>query len=219
MTSSQARSRSTMGPMKVGTPRPAEPVDARKQRRGPKPITPAYLENAALHYLERFASSSANLKRVLMRKVMRAATTGNGDTAEGERLVDALVARYLAAGLVDDKAYAAQRAASLRRQGNSRFTIRGKLALKGVERALIDDTLADLDRDGTEGDIAAASALVRRRRLGPFRAAATRAAARQKDLAALARAGFSLEVARRVLAARDPEALEALARGTAADDE
>ena len=189
------------------------------RRRGPKPITLTSLENAALYYLKRFASSSANLKRVLMHKVMRAAAAGNGDTAEGERLVDALVARYLAAGLVNDKAYAVQRAASLRRQGNSRFAIRGKLALKGVEGALIDDMLAELDEDGTQGEIAAACALVRRRRLGPFRSAATRAAARQKDLAALARAGVSLEVARRVLRAADPDALEAMARGASEGDE
>ena len=185
------------------------------RRRGPKAVTPAYIESAALHYLERFSSSSANLKRVLMRKVMRAAAAGHGDIAEGERLVDALIARYVAAGLVDDKAYAAQRAASLRRQGNSRFAIRGKLALKGVESELIDSALSELDEDHAQGEIAAACALVRRRRLGPFRLAAARKDAWQKDLAALARAGFSLDVARRVLRAADSDALEALARGEA----
>jgi regulatory protein len=192
---------------------------ARKARGGPKPITPTYLENAALHYLERFASSSTNLKRVLMRKVWRAAAAGHGDAAEGERLVDALIARYVAAGLVDDKAYAAQRAASLRRQGNSRFAIRGKLALKGVAGTLIESALGELDGDGAQGEIAAACALVRRRRLGPFRAAAARKDSWQKDLAALARAGFSLDVARRVLRARDRDALEAMARGAGEDGE
>ncbi|HEV2546104.1 MAG TPA: regulatory protein RecX [Stellaceae bacterium] len=196
---------------------PDEGKGTARKARGGKPITPAYLENAALHYLERFASSSANLKRVLTRKVIRAAAAGHGDIAEGERLVDALIARYVAAGLVDDKAYAAQRAASLRRQGNSRFAIRGKLALKGVERTLIERALGELDEDDAQGEIAAASALVRRRRLGPFRPAAARKDAWQKDLAALARAGFSLDVARRVLRAADPDALEALARGDAAD--
>jgi regulatory protein len=192
---------------------------ARKARGGAKPITAAYLENAALHYLERFASSSANLKRVLMRKVLRAAAAGNGDAADGERRVDALIARYLAAGLVDDKTYAAQRAASLRRQGNSRFAIRGKLALKGVERTLIEVALGELDEDDAQGEIAAACALVRRRRLGPFRTATARKEAWQKDLAALARAGFSLDVARRVLRARDPDALEAMARGAGEEGE
>src|SRR5260370_81052 len=59
----------------------------------------------------------------------------------------------------------------------------------------------------------AACVLARGRRLGPYGAAGTRREFRQKDLAALARAGFSLDVARRVLAARDPDALDRLMRG------
>jgi regulatory protein len=189
----------------------------RRAGRAPRRVTPDYLEKAALHYLERFASSSANLKRVLMRKVARSARAHGTDPVEGERLVDALVARYLGAGLLDDKAYAAQQAASLRRRGASRFGIRGKLAVKGVGTDLIDETLERLDAEAGEGELAAACALVRRRRLGPYRPPGARAAHHQKDLAALARAGFGLDVARRVLAARDGEALEALARGEAED--
>ncbi|MGO8915379.1 MAG: regulatory protein RecX [Stellaceae bacterium] len=181
-----------------------------KSRRGPKPATQAYLERAALHYLERFASSSGNLKRVLMRKVTRSARAHGTDAAAGERMVDALIARYLGAGLLDDRAYAAQRAASLRRRGTSRYAIRGKLALKGVAGELIDQTLG---AEAGESELAAACALVRRRRLGPLRAAHERAAHRQKDLAALARAGFGLDLARRVLGLGDEAALSALERG------
>jgi regulatory protein len=179
-------------------------------RRGPKPATAAHLENAALSYLERFASSSGNLKRVLMRKVLRSARHHGTDPAEGAKLVDDIIARYLRSGLLDDGAYAAQKAASLRRRGGSRQAIRGKLALKGVEGALIDATLAE---ENEASELAAACALVRRRRLGPLRKPAERAGHRQKDLAALARAGFGLDLARRVLAAADEAALAALERG------
>lgn len=178
--------------------------------RGPKPATAAHLEAAALHYLERFASSSGNLRRVLLRKVVRSARAHGTDAAEGERLVDDIIARYLRAGLLDDRAYAAQKAASLRRRGTSRYALRGKLALKGVAGALIDATLA---AEGGESELAAACALVRRRRLGPLRAPGERAAHRQKDLAALARAGFGLDLARRVLGVEDEDALAALERG------
>jgi len=166
------------------------------------------LENAALHYLGRFASSSANLRRILLRKVARAAP--EGDEGAGPKLVENLIARYLARGLLDDRAYAAQAAASLARRGTSRFAIAGKLAQKGVSHELIEETLEGLGERG--GEIAAACALVRRRRLGPYRAPGSRAEWRRKDLASLARAGFGLEVARRVLAARDVDALDALAR-------
>lgn len=186
----------------------AEPPPRR--RRGPKPATAALLENAALHYLERFASASGNLKRVLMRKVLRSARLHGTDPAAGERLVDDIIARYLRSGLLDDGAYAAQKAASLRRRGASRYAIRGKLAVKGVAGALIDETLQG---ESEASELAAACALVRRRRLGPLRAAAERAAHRQKDLAALARAGFGLDLARRVLSAGDEAALAALERG------
>jgi regulatory protein len=183
----------------------AEPTPGR--RRGPKPADAAHLENAALYYLERFASSSGNLKRVLMHKVLRSARHHGTDPAAGEKLVDDIIARYLRSGLLDDSAYAAQKAASLRRRGASRHAIRGKLALKGVEGTLIDATLAG---EGEASELAAACALVRRRRLGPLRKPGERAGHRQKDLAALARAGFGLDLARRVLAADDEAALAAL---------
>ena len=186
-----------------------------KRRRGTRRVSAEYLDKAALYYLERFASSSANLRRVLLRKVARSAAAHGTDAAEGERLVDALIERYLRAGLIDDRAYAAQKAASLRRRGTSRLGIRGKLALKGVYAELIGDTLERLDAESSDGELAAACALVRRRRLGPYREAGARSQHRQKDLAALARAGFSLAVARRVLSVGDPDALDALARGAA----
>lgn len=188
-----------------------------RTRRGPKPATAAQLESAALHYLERFASSSANLRRVLMRKLARSAAALGSDAREGARLVDEIIARYLRAGLLDDRGYAAQQAMSLRRRGASRYGIRGKLAVKGIDAELIDETLERLEREPGEGELAAACALVRRRRLGPFRPGDARAACRRKDLAALARAGFGLDVARRVLAARDAAALDALERGAAED--
>ena len=179
--------------------------------RAPRKITAQSLDNAALHYLERFASSSGNLRRVLRRKVARAAAAHEADPAEGHALIEALIARYLAAGLLDDRAYAAQKAASLRRRGTSRRGIAARLAEKAVERTLIAEVL-DPEGAAETGDFAAACALVRRRRLGPYRPAAQRDVMRRRDLATLARAGFAFDVARRVLSALDPETLEAWLR-------
>jgi regulatory protein len=174
---------------------------------GDRPLTAQQLENAALHYLGRFASSSANLRRILIRKVARA---GAGD--DGEALVEALVARYLASGLLDDRAYAVQTATRLARRGASRYGIAAKLRQKGVGPDLVEETFGELASAGNS-ELQAACALARRRRLGPYRTAALRAQWRQKDMASLARAGFGLDIARRVLEAPDVAALETLARG------
>jgi len=186
----------------------------RTARKLPRRMTAERLENIALHYLSRYASSSGNLRRVLMRRVERAAAAHGDDPADGARLIEALVARFQRSGLIDDRAYAAQKAASLQRRGASRFGIRGKLRQKSVETGIIDDAVASLDEGGVvAGEFAAACALIRRRRLGPYRAAGQRAAMRQKDLATLARAGFGLDVARRALGAPDRATLEAWGRG------
>ncbi len=190
-----------------------------RARKPPRPLTAASLENAAVYYLSRFASSSGNLRRVLLRKIARAARDSEEGQAEtGAQMVDALIARYLDKGLLNDRAYAAQAASSLARRGASRYSIAGKLAQKGVDNELVSQAIADLDEDGDASELAAACTLVRRRRLGPYRTPAKRAEFRDKDLASLARGGFRLDLARRVLRAKDVEALERLARGGEDDD-
>jgi regulatory protein len=77
---------------------------------------------------------------------------------------------------------------------------------------LIKQALADLAGAGA-GDLAAACALVRRRRLGPLRPKELRERHFMRDLGALARAGFALDIARRVLACGGEAALDRLARG------
>jgi regulatory protein len=160
----------------------------------PSKITPAYLEAAALYYLERFASSAANFRRVLQRKVRRSALHWGDDPAQFAPLIDQLLERYQAAGLIDDQRYAEAKVASERRRGRSARAIAQRLAAKGVAG---DITRKVLDED--EGDDAtAARAFARRRRLGPYRNS-KRAEYRDKDLAALGRAGFAYEIARSVV--------------------
>ncbi|HUN47837.1 MAG TPA: regulatory protein RecX [Stellaceae bacterium] len=185
----------------------------RSRRRSAPGITPAALENAALHYLQRYAASSAQLRRVLRRRVLRASMAGEVDTAAAHAAIDGLVERYLAAGLLDDRRYAEAQAQSLGRHGTSRHRIRQRLAAKGVDAELVEDALRVAAEESGASDLAAACILARRKRLGPYRKTGDRAAHRQKDLAALARAGFSLAIARRVLSAPDIEAVERLARG------
>lgn len=182
--------------------------------RARKPVTPAWLENVALHYLERFASSAEHLRRVLLRRVERRRRLGGAEEAPPEEsvaahaaMVEEVVARLVRSGLLDDARYAEAHAASLHRRGASLSAIRRKLASRGVAAEMIAGTLAGLTEDAgvttDEADLAAALALARRRRLGPFRAPELRAEFRQRDLAALGRAGFSYEIARAVLEAED----------------
>ncbi|HSV27978.1 MAG TPA: regulatory protein RecX [Candidatus Omnitrophota bacterium] len=176
--------------------------------KAPAKITPGYLENAALHYLERFASSSANLRRVLMRKVDRSLAHWGGERETAAAQVDSVVAKLAGLGYVDDAAYAAMKVRSLNRQGKGTRMIRAALSAKGVAADHADAALSALAEDLGEPDFDAAIRLARKRRLGPFRPEANRAEMRQKDLAALARAGFDFATARRVIEAASEEELD-----------
>ncbi|HEX2553306.1 MAG TPA: regulatory protein RecX [Microvirga sp.] len=181
-----------------GTLRPAPGAGARKgrdaPRKPPRRVTPDYLQRAAMAYLERYASSAENLRRVLARKVATRCRLRGEDPAEFQTAIDEVVARAGRAGLVDDTRYAEGRVASLRRRGGSARSIQAKLAQKGVAR----DTIAAALEGEPEDERAAAHALARRRRIGPYRRA-ERAAHRDKDLAVLARAGFPFGIAREVV--------------------
>lgn len=173
--------------------------------RAPRPITPRRLENVALHYLERYASSAENLRRVLMRRVERAARAEVSDRAEGAGMVDALVARFVASGILDDAAYARGRAQSLFRAGKSARAIARTLRAKGVAAPDIDAALAALQQDHAAMDLDAALRYARRRRLGPWRRK-DRDEHRRRDLAALGRQGFDYRTAAAVIDAEDEDA-------------
>jgi regulatory protein len=175
-------------------------------------IDNSLIEEWALSYLGRYASAAENLRQLLRRRVRRRIGGDAEAAAEAFRLVDALIARYAAAGLLDDVAYAAGRARRGIAQGRSLRRIAVGLAAKGVGPADAAAALAAL-RDG-DGDpeLAAACAFARRRRLGPFRTASSQGpvADRQRELAAFARAGFSRRTAEAVLACHDEDAIGAL---------
>jgi len=164
------------------------------------------LERWALGYLGHYASSAGNLRRVLMRRVRRHAP----EAVEPARpLIEVILNRYREAGLLDDAAYAAARATSLHRRGESLMAIRARLRAKGVDAEGVVSAVGSLQQLSPDLDLAAACAFARRRRLGPFRRTA---ADRTRELAAFARAGFGRRVAEAVLACADEEAVAALAR-------
>lgn len=165
-----------------------------QNKRPPKAPDAAYLERAALYYLERFAASSKQLEMVLKRKIMRRCKA-RGESAEPFYAnIAPLIARYQASGLLDDARYTQAKVATLRRKGSSARMINAKLSQKGVAKNLIDKTV---EADETD-ELEAACNLVRRKKLGQSEER------RERDMAALARAGFSYAVAKLALD-KEPE--------------
>jgi regulatory protein len=187
---------------------------ARKQR-VPAKVTPKNLENVALHYLERFSTSCEGLRRVLMRRVRRSSYHHGTDADEAKDWVDQVVDKMRARGFVNDRLFAEGRVRTLLAQGVPLRGIRMRLREKGIADDIVADVVDLVAADDGDVDLAAAIALAKRRRLGPFITRADREQRRDKDLAALARAGFGYDIARRVIDAESVEALEDMKRDDA----
>lgn len=182
-----------------------------RKPRIPRKITPERLANIALHYLERYASSSENLRRVLERRVYKASLHHddlNTDTAAG--WIDDLIKRYQDTGLLNDLTYAESRARSLMARGTAARVIRMKLMEKGVDGDTIDQALEALTEEAPDPELHAAIKLARRRRLGPYADPSKREEKKERDLAAMARSGFSYDMARRIIECDDKDELEDL---------
>ena len=170
----------------------------KKPPKQPKKITSSYLENAALYYLQRFATSTKNFKTVLKRKIDKSCAFHKTNPADFYPLVDKLAERYEATGLLNDPVFARAKTATLRRQGKSQRAIEAKLQHKGLSKNDISAALTEIDESVT-AELDAAVAFVKRKKLGIGRKEP------QKELAAMGRAGFSYEIARKALAFEEEE--------------
>lgn len=181
--------------------------------KAPRKVSPASLRNAALFYLQRFSASRSAVAQVLQRRARRSLDHHGGDPAEIEGWIDALLTDLERQGLLNDRTFAEGRVRTLAGRGTSQRSIRMALSRKGVAADVIDQALERVaEETGVEDprlrDLQAAAAYARRRRLGPWREEAARPARRDRDLAALARQGFGHDIARRVIDAATPDALE-----------
>jgi len=164
------------------------------------PLTEQSLREAAIAHLARYASTRAGLARVLLRRIdnwaRRARRTGDREqiteqVAAAKLLIQPIVARLSAIGAVDDENFAALRSRSLTRAGRSGRAVAALLAAKGVPGEITKRTLPP----DPAREFGACLVAAKKHRLGPF-SANPGADARNRELATLARAGFSERIAR-----------------------
>ena len=167
-------------------------VKHRPERKPRPPLDGEALEQTALGYAGRYATTRARLAAYLRRKLRE-----RGWGGVGEPPVDRLVERMAELGYVDDRAFASARASSLGRRGYGERRVREALRAAGIGEEDGADAAEMARRHAWE----AALHFAERRRIGPFASEIPDRAAREKRLAAMLRAGHPLDLARRLVEA------------------
>ena len=183
-----------------------------RTRRPPRPPSARQLREIARRYVERYVPSVGQTEAVMWRKV-RKATGLLADGSDPAPAIDAIITEFCARRILDDDRLARVLVREYHRRGDAFAVMRGKLRRKRIPSDVADAALRMLQesiRDaGGDPRRQQALAYARRRRLGPWRRDPDkRQARRDKDLAAMGRAGVSWGLAKEIIDHDDLDALE-----------
>ena len=148
-----------------------------------KKITPERLKNSALYYLERYEASAWKLRDVLKRRLAKA-RLDQPVPSEAPAWIEEIIAEMCRLGYVNDKRFAENTVRRLTNAGKSPSFIQAKLRQAGVSEEEIQWALSETD------ELTSARLMVQKKHLGQDY---------NRDLARLARAGFSYDIAKEAL--------------------
>lgn len=152
-------------------------------RRPRPPLDRAALERLALRYVERFATTRGRLTAYLNRKIRERGWQEDAPPADAQGLAD----RFAELGYIDDRAFAEARATAMGRRGLGARRIREKLRFDGVEQGDAEAVAPVIDADVE----ASALAFARRKRIGPYARDVAEPRERERQVAAMVRAGHA----------------------------
>ncbi|MBL4803195.1 MAG: RecX family transcriptional regulator [Emcibacter sp.] len=113
--------------------------------------------------------------------------------------IEEIVQKAVKQNLVNDRQFAAARAVSLVRGGNSKMMVVQKLQAKGVDSDVVAEVMQDLSDEHKDMDLSAAVKYVRKRRFGAFSSRHDGTEVVEKELASMCRAGFPYGLVNKIL--------------------
>jgi regulatory protein len=154
------------------------------------PLDESKLNELALRYVGKYATTRAKLRAYLSRKLRE-----RGWAGERGPDLDGLAERFARAGYVDDAAYALSKSRALAGRGYGKRRLVEKLKVAGVgeEDGRAARELADAEA------LHAALRFAERRKLGPFRRDEPDPRQHDREIAAMIRAGHPLTLAKAIL--------------------
>jgi regulatory protein len=161
-----------------------------------------WAKNSSLYRISRKMMSEAELRQALSRKAATKFKDISPDLAR--KIADAGIAWCNEHKFLNDETYAAVKTASAQRSGRSKRRIAMDLASKGIDIDLITSSIEEVD------DLKSAVIFARKKAFGPFRRGELDEKRKNKEFSAMARIGFSGDVANRIMRMSHEEAEEIL---------
>ena len=155
-----------------------------------KPITEQRLYNTTLFYLERFDASSLKVQQMLEKRIQKEKLKG--------AIIQNVIEKMVHLGYINDTRFATNHIRQLALQGKSKSFILNKLSQAGIKKEEALNILNQFEEENESSDLKRAEKWLKKHKKGQFRSKDA-SLFYQKDLAALARAGFNYETAQQAL--------------------
>lgn len=181
-----------------------------KNPRKPKEPTSRWLRDQALRYLNRFPATTMKMRSFLYEKSHAGMFAFEIPKLELKDRIEEEITKLVTAGFMNDQEFAKNKARVMARQGKSALQIRMKLTSMEFPEEMQEEAMEALGESDRALDRRAAALYVRKRKFGPYKDEKTRTARREKELASLARKGFSFDIANSIINAEDIEEIETL---------
>ena len=151
------------------------------------------LKKYAVSYLSKYNSSKSNLIRILHKKI-RKMNLEKKDKFFLYSSVNAILNELESKNYINDCSFANAKIHRFSLEGKSKNFIKNYLFKKGIDKNLIEESLANYEIDNPKWETESAKIFARKKRLG-----AKHSNRSEKDLAKMARAGFNYKIIKEIL--------------------
>ncbi len=146
----------------------------------------------AVDYLSKYNSSKVNLVNVLKRKILRLKTT-NYEKRKLINLIESIIIKLEKNKFIDDDRYSSTKIISLSNSGKSKNFIFNYLIKKGVNKSQIQNNLNLMKQDDDNWELNSAKIFAKKKKM------LNKNQNYEKNLAKMARAGFSYDICKKIL--------------------
>ena len=156
------------------------------------------IRNFAYSYLEKYSPSKQQLRIYLFKKLIK---TKQNISSKKEifNLIDSIITTLVDNKFISDKHYSDIKSKTFLKRGYSLNKIRYSLIKKGIDEKYIKASISKIKEKESDPDFFSAIKLCKKRRIGPIREENNRSLFYKKDIAILARSGFSYELSKKIL--------------------
>tara|TARA_Y100000590_G_scaffold387575_1_gene461251 strand:- start:73 stop:633 length:561 start_codon:yes stop_codon:yes gene_type:complete len=156
------------------------------------------IRNFAYKYIEKYSPSKQQLRIYLFKKfLLKKQKISN--KKELFSLIDTVISSLEDQKLLSDKLYSQSKAKTFLKRGYSLNKIRYSLIKKGIDEKYVKASISKIKENETDPDFFSAIKICKKRRIGPSREENNRSLFYKKDIAVLARSGFSYEISKKIL--------------------